>query len=300
MQPLLDRVGRGERLVGDGALGTMLLAAGLPPGEAPERWTLEQPDILGGIAREYRDAGADLLTTNTFGASPLRLRMHGLENEAAALNTRAAEIAREAAAGRAYVSGSVGPTGLLLAPLGDADPLEVADGFYRQIAALAAGGADAICIETMSDLEEASLAVRAARRAAPLLPILATMTFDVTPRGIFTVMGVTVQAACTRLAAEGAQLLGANCGAGADAMRVVAEAFAGCSPLPLVFQPNAGLPQRQEGRLVYPQSPVAFAAETAPLARYAAIVGGCCGTTPAHIAALRQHIGAKNWLNPES
>jgi 5-methyltetrahydrofolate--homocysteine methyltransferase len=299
MEPLLTRVARGERLIGDGALGTMLIAAGLPSGEAPERWTLERPDTLRGLARDYLEAGADLLTTNTFGASPLRLRAHGLETLAASLNTRAAEIAREAAAGRAYVSGSVGPTGLLLAPLGDADPLEVADGFYRQIAALAAGGADVICIETMSDLEEASLAVRAARSAVPHLPIVVTLTFNVTPRGAFTVMGVTVEAACARLQTEGTHLLGANCGTGADDMRIVAEAFAGCSPLPLVFQPNAGLPQRQEGRLVYPQSPVAFAAETAPLARYAAIVGGCCGTTPAHIAALRQHIEAKNWLNPE-
>lgn len=287
MESFLKRVRRGERLVGDGAVGTMLIAAGLPLGQAPERWTLERPDLLRDIARQYLDAGADLLTTNTFGASPLRLRAHGLENETDTLNVRAAEIAREAAAGRAYVAGSVGPTGLLLAPLGDVDPRVAGEGFQRQIAALAAGGVDLICIETMSDLEEASLAVRAARHAAPHLPVIVTLTFNPGPRGAVTIMGVTVQAACAALQAEGAHLVGANCGTGATAMRPVAEEFARFSTLPLVFQPNAGLPERHAGQLVYPQSCAAFAAEAAPLARVAAIVGGCCGTTPAHIAALR-------------
>jgi 5-methyltetrahydrofolate--homocysteine methyltransferase len=290
MEPLLERIARGDRLVGDGALGTMLMEAGLPPGEPPERWILDRPEVLRDLARQYVDAGADLATTNTFGASPLRLRAHGLDAQAAALNTRAAEIARDAVAGRAYVAGSVGPTGLLLAPLGDADPADVFDGFRLQVAALASGGADVICIETMSDLEEAALAVRGARSAAPQLPVIVTMTFNVTPRGPFTVMGVDVPAAVTRLAAEGADLLGANCGTGADAMRHVAEAFAAIATRPFVFQPNAGLPERRDGRLVYPQPPELFAAQAAPLARVAAIVGGCCGTTPAHITALRARV----------
>jgi 5-methyltetrahydrofolate--homocysteine methyltransferase len=241
-----------------------------------------------------------LLTTNTFGASPLRLRAHSLENETDTFNVRAAEITREAAAGRAYVAGSVGPTGLLLAPLGDVDPREVGEGFHRQIAALAAGGADLICIETMSDLEEASLAVRAARHAAPHLPVIVTMTFNLSPRGAVTIMGVNVQATCAALQAEGAHLIGANCGTGAHAMRAVAKEFARFSTLPLVFQPNAGLPERQAGRLVYPQSCAVFAANAAPLAHVAAVVGGCCGTTPAHIAALRHELRkTADLLNPE-
>jgi 5-methyltetrahydrofolate--homocysteine methyltransferase len=227
------------------------------------------------------------MTTNTFGGSPLRLRAHGLDARVSEINTQGVELARAAAGSRAYVLGSVGPTGRLLKPLGDVDPKEVLDGFRVQIAALAAAGADAICIETMTDLNEAALAVEAAGEEAAGLPVFCTMTFDLTPRGAFTVMGVDVPRACARLQDCGADVLGANCGSGPDAMVLVAREFSRATTLPLIFQPNAGLPAHREGRMVYPQSASAFAAQAAALVELATIVGGCCGTTPAHILALR-------------
>ncbi len=264
------------------------MARGLPPGQPPERWTLDRPEALAEIAVLYVDAGANLITTNTFGASPLRLRMHGLEADTDRLNARAVEIVREAVGRRAYVSASVGPTGHLLLPLGDASADSMYDGFVRQIRALASAGADAICIETMTDIEEATLAVRAAKATAPELPVLASMSFDITRRGAFTVMGVSPAAAAARLGDVGADVVGANCGTGPAAMREVAGEFAAASTRPGIFQPNAGLPEQTSDGLVYPQTPETFAREAAELARagVGGIVGGCCGTTPEHIKAL--------------
>jgi 5-methyltetrahydrofolate--homocysteine methyltransferase len=185
------------------------------------------------------------------------------------------------------VVGSIGPTGRLFKPIGDVDAAVVLDGFCRQVAALAGAGVDGFCVETMTDLEEAVLAVEAVRREAPGLPVFATMSFDLTPRGPFTIMGVSVARAAARLEEAGADAIGANCGTGPDSMLVVARAFAEATTLPLIFQPNAGLPQRLDDRLVYPQTAASFAAQAAQLASHATIVGGCCGTTPAHIAALK-------------
>jgi 5-methyltetrahydrofolate--homocysteine methyltransferase len=291
MRPLAERVRRREPLIADGAIGTMLIARGLPAGEAPERWTIERPAVIEEIARAYVEAGADLLTTNTFGGSPLRLAAHGLEDRIEEINAAAVQLARSAAGDRAYVLASIGPTGRLLKPLGDLDADRVLGGFRRQAASLAAAGADAICVETMTDLGEAVLALEAVKAEAPGLCVFVTMTFDLTPRGPFTVMGVTVPRACTQLADAGADVVGANCGAGPDAMLIVAREFARATTLPLIFQPNAGLPEHRDGRLVYPQTPAAFAAQAAALYEMAVVVGGCCGTTPAHIAALRAAIG---------
>jgi 5-methyltetrahydrofolate--homocysteine methyltransferase len=286
----LDRVRRGP-VIGDGAWGTMLIERGLAIGRAPETWTLERPGDISALAREYVEAGAEIITTNTFGGSPTRLGQHGLGARLYDVNRRGVELARAAAGERAYVSASVGPTGLLLRPLGDADPAAVEDGYREQIRALAAGGADVICIETMTDLGEATLAVRAARAVAPALPVMATMTFDLTPRGPFTMMGVPVERAVTGLAEAGASIVGANCGNGVDAMAEVARAFRACTALPIAVRPNAGLPERRGGRLVYLESPEHFAEAAAALIdRGIAIVGGCCGTTPAHIRALSARI----------
>lgn len=290
MLPFRLRIASGT-LVGDGAWGTMLLERGLPSGAPPERWTRERPEIIVEIARAYLDAGAELITTNTFGASPLRLAQHHLEDRFEELNRRAVELVREAVGERAFVSASIGPTGRLLAPLGDAAPDEVAAGFERQAFLLAKAGADVVCIETMTDLQEALLAVRAVRSVSPEIPIVATMTFEATPRGAFTVMGVSVPSAAGELAAAGADVVGANCGGGVDEMIIVAEAFAASTALPIAIRPNAGLPALREGRLVYPTTPRAFAEALAPLAaRGVRILGGCCGTTPDHIRALRARL----------
>jgi 5-methyltetrahydrofolate--homocysteine methyltransferase len=294
MDRLLARLNRGEVLVGDGAWGTMLMERGLLPREAPEAFGLAHPEVLEEIACLYLEAGADLITTNTFGASPLRLAAYGLEARTEEINRCGVEIVRRAAAGRAYVCASMGPTGRLLKPFGDTEPEEVQAAFARQVAALAAGGADLICIETMSDLAEATQAVRAAREGAPGIPVMATMTFEATPRGFFTVMGVSVSRAAAGLLDAGAQIIGSNCGTGIETMIGIAREFTKSVRGPIAIQPNAGLPVNRQGRTTYPETP-AFMAERAGelLDLGVALVGGCCGTTPEHVRALRRVVSER-------
>jgi len=292
MKDLLSRLGAGDVLVGDGAWGTLLLARGVRPGEAPESLNLMRPGVIEDIASLYLEAGADLITTNTFGGSPARLRQFGLDGETEAVNRAAVEAVRRCAGGRAYVSASVGPSGHLLKPYGDAEPADIGAGYERQIRALAEAGADLVCIETMTDLAEAVLAVRAARTVAPDLPVMATMTFESTRRGFFTVMGVSVAHAIKGLSEAGADILGSNCGNGSVEMVAIAREFRALTGRPIAIQPNAGLPEPRDGSLVYPETPE-FMAEQARrlLAAGVAIVGGCCGTTPAHVRALREIVG---------
>jgi len=288
MRPLMERLAGGEVLVGDGAMGTMLLERGLAPGQAPESVALSRPELLEEIARLYLDAGADVLETDTFGASPLKLELHGLAGETEAVNREAVRAARRVAEGRAHVAGSCGPCGRLLEPYGDTPAGAVYEGFLRQIAALAGAGADCVFVETMTDLEEAKLAVRAAKEVAPRTPVVATMTFDATPRGYFTIMGASVAAAAAGLEEAGADAVGSNCGNGIEHMIAIAREFRAASRLPLVIQPNAGLPRTAGGRTVYDETPALLADRASELVRIGvSIVGGCCGTTPAHIAALR-------------
>ena len=288
MRPLLERLAAGERLVGDGALGTMLLDRGLPPGQPPEALTLTRPELLEEIARLYLEAGADLLETNTFGGSPLKLALHGLEDETEAVNREAVRAVRRVADARAYVAASVGPCGRLLEPYGDVGSDAVYASFRRQIEALVAAGADCVCVETMTDLAEASLAVRAAKDVAASIPVLATMTFDATRRGYFTIMGVSVAAAAAGLEQAGADAIGSNCGNGVEHMIAIAREFRAASRLPLVIQPNAGLPRSIGSRATYDEAPAFLADKARELATIGvAIIGGCCGTTPEHVRALR-------------
>ena len=288
MRPLRERLAAGDILVGDGAMGTMLFERGLPPGEPPEAVTLSRPEVLEEIAQLYLDAGADLLETNTFGGSPLKLELHGLGADCEAVNRDAVRAVRHVAEGRAYVVASVGPSGRLLEPYGDTPPDVMADSYRRQLEALAAAGVDAFCVETMTDLAEARLAVQAAKAAAPDVPILATMTFDPTPRGYFTVMGVSVAKAAAGLADAGADAVGSNCGNGIQHMVAIAREFRATSRLPLVIQANAGLPRSVAGRTVYDETPTFLAEQARELrAIGVSVIGGCCGTTPEHIRALR-------------
>jgi 5-methyltetrahydrofolate--homocysteine methyltransferase len=288
-----ERLRRGDTLLGDGALGTQLQARGLQPGEAPESFNLTRPEAVSEVARLYAEAGAEIVTTNTFGGSPFRLAAHGLADRTEEVNRLAVELARAAVGGRAFVAGSVGPCGHLLAPLGDVEPEEVEAGYERQIRALAAAGVDLVLIETMTDLAEATLAIRAARNVAPDLPVAATMTFDATPRGLFTVMGVSVERAAAGLAEAGADVVGSNCGCGIEGMIAVARAFRDKSALPIAIQANAGLPQRRDGGFVYVESPEFMAERVGALLDLGVrIVGGCCGTTPDHIRAFRSLIDA--------
>jgi 5-methyltetrahydrofolate--homocysteine methyltransferase len=292
MRELLDRLRTGEVLVGDGAWGTLLMAHGLAPGEPPEAINLSRPEVLEEIACRYLEAGADLVTTNTFGGSPARLGTYGLEGRTEEINRAAVQAVRRAVGTRAYVSASVGPCGHVLKPYGDADPAAIGAGFERQVAALAAAGADLVCVETMTDLAEAILAVRAARAAAPGLPVMATLTFEPTRRGFFTVMGVSIAQAVDGLGAAGADILGSNCGNGSEVMVEIAREFRAHSGRPIAIQPNAGLPEPRGGETVYPETPGFMAAQAKALVRAGvSIVGGCCGTTPEHVRALRAAVG---------
>ena len=286
MKPLLDRLQAGEILVGDGAIGSMLIAHGLQPGKCPDLITLEEPDALAAIGRQYMEAGAELLTTNTFGASPLKLADYGLEDKTEEISRKAVAILRGVAEDRAYVTASCGPSGRILEPYGDTSEEEVYSSFERQMGALTE--ADVICVETMSDLREATLAVRAAKAVLPDTPVMATMTFDETPRGFFTIMGTSVADAAAGLLDAGADVVGSNCGNGLEKMIKIAGDFRTATSSPILIQSNAGQPILDKGVVLYPEGPEFFADHTPDMiAAGASIIGGCCGTTPDHILAVR-------------
>jgi 5-methyltetrahydrofolate--homocysteine methyltransferase len=278
-------------LVADGAMGTMLLARGLGPGKCPEQVNLETPEVLEEIAGLYLAAGAEIVQTNTFGGSSLKLARYNLDSRTEEINARAIAAVRNVVGDRAYVSASCGPSGRILEPYGDTGAEMIFDSFRRQMKAIVAEGVDMICIETMTDLAEATLAVKAARSVSSSVPVCATMTFDATPRGFFTVMGTSIEQAIQGLSEAGAGIVGSNCGNGIVNMVRVAEQVVGDTTLPVVIRSNAGIPILQNGVAVYPESP-AFMAEhiEALLTIGVKIVGGCCGTTPDHIAAMRRAV----------
>ena len=293
LPPLRERLRRGDVLVGDGGWGTMLMARGLVPGTPPESFVLDRPDAIREVARLYLDAGADLITTDTFGATSLNLASYHLADRAEEINRGAVSLVREVAQGHAHVSASIGPSARILAPVGDTEPDEVRGAFEQQIRSVVEAGADVLCIETMTDVTEARLAVEAARSISRDIPVIATMTFDRTPRGFFTIMGVSIEKAARTLEAAGADVLGSNCGQGMDAMVEVARAFRAVTSLPLIIQANAGMPESRGGALVYPETPDFMAARvSALLDAGVSIIGGCCGTTPDHIRAIRQAVTA--------
>ena len=196
---------------------------------------------------------------------------------------------RRAVGERAYVSASCGPSGRILKPFGDTEAEALYESFRTQMQAVIGAGADIVCIETMSDINEARLAIQAARSVSAAIPVMATMTFDATPRGFFTIMGVSIAAACRELEKAGADLIGSNCGNGSAQMVAIAREFKKISTLPLVIQANAGVPELRQGQVHYPETPE-FMAETSRelLAAGVSVIGGCCGTTPEHTRAMRR------------
>ncbi|UCE61179.1 MAG: homocysteine S-methyltransferase family protein [Phycisphaerales bacterium] len=289
MKQLLERVKQGDVLVGDGAMGTLLFQKGLEAGACPESINLTRPEVLEEIAERYLGAGAEILETNTFGGSPIKLSMSGLAEQAEEINRSAVRAVRKIAGNRAYVSGSCGPTGKLLKPYGDADPEDLRESFRVQIGTLVEAGVDVICIETMTDLAEAKLALAGAREVSATIPIMATMTFDATPRGFFTIMGVSVQAAASGLREAGADIIGSNCGNGIENMIAIAKGFRSCCDAPLIIQSNAGLPKTVGGTLEYDEMPEFMADKSRELIDIGvSVIGGCCGTTPEHTRAIRE------------
>ena len=291
MNKLLESLREGSILVADGAMGTMLFERGLKSGECPESMNLSMPSVLEDIARLYLDAGADIIQTNTFGGSPLKLASYSLAEEAPLINRNAVAAVKKAVSGRAYVSGSCGPCGKILKPYGDTDPEDVFESFGVQMQAFFESGCDVICIETMMDLREMLLALRAAREKAPGIPVMTTMTFDATPRGFFTIMGDTIEKTSRELEEAGADVIGSNCGNGIENMIRIAEEFRKRTTLPLIIQSNAGLPIIENGKLTYPESPEFMASMAKELVDAGvSIIGGCCGTGPAHIRAIKNAI----------
>ena len=284
---LLNKIAEGRTLVSDGAWGTFLHLKGLKADECPESWNLERPGAVLEIAQSYVDAGADLILTNSFGGSPLKLEGYGLSAQTYELNKAAAEISKKAAGERVLVLGSMGPTGKMVM-MSEVTPQEVYKGFMEQARGLAAGGVDGIVVETMTDPEEARIAIEAIKKVTAL-DVACTFTFSITQAGDYrTMMGTGIGEYLDMALAAGVDIIGANCGNGTAGMiEIVKEIRALDANIPVLVHANAGLPQYQDGKTVFPETPGEMAPQMKELvAAGANIVGGCCGTTPEHIRQI--------------
>ncbi len=288
---IAELLGDHRPIVGDGAIGTMLQAAGLMPGASPELWNVEKAEAMRVVHMAYADAGARLLTTNTFGGTRPRLALHHLEDRVHELNEAGARLAREVADRSALlVLGSMGPTGELMEPLGTMTHDEARELFAEQAAALVAGGADILLVETLSDLGEARAAVDGCRQAAPEVPVAVTMTFDVKRH---TMMGVSPQLALDEISAMGVELVGANCGSGPAEIEDVMTIMSAHRPdgVLLLAQSNAGLPELVDGEFRYGGTPEVMAGYAVKMRDLGVdVIGSCCGSTPAHTAAMRARL----------
>jgi len=291
MSRIIEWLAQSPVLLADGAMGTMLFAAGLESGAPPELWNVEYPERVRAIQRAYLQAGSQIILTNTFGGTRYRLGMHGLEARVIELNRAGAEIARaevDAAGGRALVAGDIGPSGEILMPVGTLEFDDAVNAFAEQAEGLIAGGVDLIWIETMADLEEVRAAIEGVRRVSAEIPIVATMTFDTKGR---TMMGVTPEVAVQTISGWGVIATGGNCGNGPDEMLQVIQKMHAVRPdVVLVSKSNAGKPEiGEEGKVVYRAGPAEMATYAIEMKNAGArIIGGCCGSSPAHLQAMAQ------------
>ena len=291
MRSILKALESGKILISDGGWGTFLHQLGLGVGECPEIWNVTHRREVLSIAQSYIDAGSDMILTNSFGAHPLRLEHFGLQDRAFELNEEAASISREAAGDDHFVLGSIGPSSAILM-MGEVSEEKVYDGFRIQVEALRKGGADAICVETMSAIDEASLAVRAAKEFTDL-EVICTFTYQKTVHGYYrTMMGVSPADMISAIKEAGADIIGANCGVGTDQMiEVVHEIREADKITPVLVHVNAGIPVIQNNVTVFPESPEMMSIKMKDLINAGAnIIGGCCGTTPDHIRAFIKEI----------
>lgn len=292
---ITDAIKNGRILVADGAWGTALQSRGLIGGESPELWNVEHPELVLEVAASYIKAGSNIIETNTFGGNRYKLEHFGLGDRVYELNKAGVEISRKAAGEKSWVIASMGPTGKMIL-MGDVTE----DGFYQtfkeQATALAQGGADAIVVETMSALDEAAAAVKAAKENTDL-EIISTFTFEPTVQGEFrTMMGVSPEEAAVAAVNAGADIVGANCGKGYDGMKQIIEEIRSVLPnIPIIIQANAGLPELIDGVSVFPATPDEMANQTSLWIKAGVnIIGGCCGTTDKHIRQIRTAVDLSN------
>jgi 5-methyltetrahydrofolate--homocysteine methyltransferase len=299
MGRLLKKISNGKWLVSDGAWGTFLQIKGLKPGDCPELWNIDRFDDVVDIAKKYIEAGSDMVETNSFGANRFKLEYFGLEDRAYELNKAAAEASRAAAGSDVLVLGSIGPTGKFLIT-GEVTEEELFQAFETQAHGLRNGGADAIIVETMTDIDEAVIAVRAAKSTG--LDVVCTMTFDAMPDGSYrSMMGVAPSEMVEPLLEAGADVLGSNCGNGSLGMIDIVREIRETHPtVPILVHANAGLPIYENEQTIFPETPDFMASHTLALAEAGAtIIGGCCGTRPEHIQAIRKKMDEKNALFTE-
>ncbi|MBT5927594.1 MAG: methionine synthase [Verrucomicrobia bacterium] len=286
MHPVLSEILQEGPVVTDGAWGTQLQMSGLEPGDFPDAWNLEFPDKVAAVAESYASAGSQIVLTNTFGANRIRLLEASLETQAVAINQKGAELSKTAVGDRAKVFGSIGPSGKMLC-VGEVTAESLSEAFLEQAMALAEGGADGLVIETMSDPEEARLAVHAAKQTQ--LPVVACMVYDSGKALDRTMMGTTPEKSVEVLIEAGADVIGANCGQGIEGFLPLCKRMKAVCHLPIWIKANAGLPELIEGESVYKTTPEEFIAWVDPLINEGAdFIGGCCGTSQDFIRSVAE------------
>lgn len=286
MHRLIQELTTAGPVITDGAWGTQLQQRGLDVGACPDAWNLAHPERVEEVARAYVEAGSQVILTNTFGANRFILAKHHLAEKVAEINRAGVEISRRAARGQARVFASIGPSGVMLL-MGEVSADDLREAFAVQARAIAEAGADAIVIETMSDLAEAKLAIEAARETG--LPVVACMTFDSGKNRDRTMMGHTPEQAAEELTAAGADVIGSNCGQGIDGFHEICRRLHAATDRPIWIKANAGLPEMVNGQVTYAMTPRKFALHIPDLIEAgASFLGGCCGTAPEFIRAVRE------------
>ena len=270
----------------DGAMGTLIMSAGIESIKSPILLNVEKPDLMVDFHKQYYAAGADVVLTNTFSGNPLKLEAEGIDVQMEVLNQQAASLAKAACPEGKFVAGDIGPSGKTLPPVGDSSPEEMQDAFYRQAKVLIEGGVDLMLIETMYSLDEAVAAVHAVRKESDIV-LAASMTFNLTEMGYYTIMGETIDQCASTLSEAGADIIGANCTLGSPDMIELTKELRSATDKPILIQPNAGKPVTDEDVTYYQQTPSEFASDLRQIKEAGAdMVGGCCGTNPEFIESM--------------